>query len=188
MFEYIKGRIESINAKYVVIDNNDIGYIVHVPNPYSFKKYLDEGLILKVYIYDYIREDIHDLYGFEAKEEKDLFIQLLSVKGIGPKSALAIIAKGEIQALQAAISSGDVKYFQRIPGIGAKSSGQIILDLKGKLVSPVAEKEDPKIKTVKDALKSLGYSSNELKKLDTLLNNNLDLSISELIKLSLKKL
>ena len=188
MFEYIKGKIDSINAKYVVIESCDIGYIAHVPNPYNFKKYLDDGNIIKIYIYDYIREDIHDLYGFETIEERDLFIKLLSVKGIGPKSALAIIAKGEVQALKEAIESSDVKYFQRIPGIGPKASGQIILDLRGKIVNSVSENEDPKIKLVKDALRSLGYNNNELKKIDGLLNSNLDLSIGELIKLSLKKL
>ena len=73
MFEYIKGKIDSINAKYVVIESCDIGYIAHVPNPYNFKKYLDDGNIIKIYIYDYIREDIHDLYGFETIEERDLW-------------------------------------------------------------------------------------------------------------------
>ena len=101
-------------------------------------------------------------------------------------AALSVLAKGDVEGLQNAIESGDAKYLQKFPGIGTKASGQIILDLKGKL-GPVAV-VDPKINDVKDALKSLGYNNQELKKLDKFLIENKDLSIQELIKLSLKKL
>lgn len=183
MFEYIKGKITSVNSKYVVIENNGIGYIVHMPNPYQLKVGNDEI----IYIYTYIREETFDLYGFSKLEERDLFLKLLSVKGIGPKGALAIIANGDINALQIAIKNSDSKYLQRFPGIGPKASGQIILDLRGKIV-PDTQSENPKTKAVKDALKSLGYGNNELKKLDEFLLKNIDLSIEELIKLSLKKM
>ena len=112
--------------------------------------------------------------------------KLLSVKGIGPKGALAIIANGDIEGLQEAIERSDSKYLQKYPGIGPKASGQIILDLKGKLSN--VKVVDPKVDNVKEALKSLGYNSSELKKLDSFLLENKELSIEELIRLSLRKL
>ena len=182
MFDYIKGKISVINSSYVVIENNGIGYIVHTASPFSFKENED----LTLYIYTYIREDVYDLYGFKTLEERNLFIKLISVKGIGPKGALAILARGDIDGLMSAIDASDVKYLQKYPGIGPKASGQIILDLKGKL--GVVKISDPKIENVKDALRSLGYNNMELKKIDNFLEENKDLPIEQLVKLSLKKL
>ena len=182
MFDYIKGNITNIGSNYIVIENNDIGFIVYTASPYSFK--LGEKLV--IYTYTYVREDIFDLYGFKTIDERNIFKKLISVKGIGPKGALAILANGDIEGLQNAIEEGDSKYLQKFPGIGPKASGQIILDLKGKLGAVVVT--DPKINDVKEALKSLGYNNQELKKLDKFLLENKDLSIQELIKQSLKKL
>lgn len=182
MFDYIKGKITKINSNYIVIENNNIGYIIHTSSPYSFK--VDEEL--SIYIYTYIREDVYDLYGFKLEEERNLFVKLISVKGIGPKGALAILASGDIEGLQCAIENSDAKYLQKYPGIGPKASGQIILDLRGKLSAPKIT--DPKLDNVKEALKSLGYSNLELKKIDKFLEENRDLSIEQLVKLSLKKL
>ena len=182
MFDYIKGKVSAVSAKYITIENNNIGYIVHVANPYAFSI----GANVCVFIDTYIREDANDLYGFSFVEERDLFVKLISVKGIGPKGALAILASGDIDALEDAINKGDSKYLQRYPGIGPKASGQIILDLRGKLAQD--NSSNPKIANVKEALKSLGYSNVELKRIDSFLNDNLDLPIEELIKLSLKRM
>ena len=182
MFDYIKGNVTSIGSNHIVLENNNIGFIIYTASPYSFKL----GEQLCVYTYTYIREEIFDLYGFKTLEEKNLFIKLISVKGIGPKGALAILANGDIDGLESAIESGDAKYLQKFPGIGPKASGQIILDLKGKLGA--IKVVDPKINDVKEALKSLGYNNQELKKLDKFLLDNRDLTIQELIKQSLKKL
>lgn len=182
MFDYIKGTVTNIASNYVVLENNNIGFIIYTASPYSFK--LNDELI--IYTYTYVREDTFDLYGFKTIEERNLFIKLISVKGIGPKGALAILANGDIDGLQDAIERSDAKYLQKYPGIGPKASGQIILDLKGKLgqVSVV----DPKINDVKEALKSLGYNNQELKKLDKFLLENKELPMQDLIKQSLKKL
>lgn len=182
MFDYIKGKITNIASNYIVIENNNIGYIVYTASPYSFKINND----LCVFIYTYIREDVFDLYGFKTPEERNLFKKLISVKGIGPKGALAILANGDIDGLEKAIEDSDAKYLQKFPGIGPKASGQIILDLKGKLGT--VSTADPKINDVKEALKSLGYNAQELKKIDNFLIEHKDLSIEELIKQSLKKL
>ncbi len=182
MFDYIKGNITGVGSNYVVLENNNIGFIIYTSAPYSFKT----GENLCVYTYSYIREEAFDLYGFKTLEERNIFIKLISVKGIGPKGALAILANGDIDGLQEAIENGDVKYLQKFPGIGPKASGQIILDLKGKLGN--VKVSDPKINDVKEALRSLGYNNQELKKIEKFLTENKELSIEELIKQSLKRL
>ena len=84
MYGYIIGKVTKITPKYIIQENNGIGYIIIVPNPYNFK--LNEDY--KIYTYQYVREDQNDLYGFLTDEEKEMFLKLISVSGIGPKSAL----------------------------------------------------------------------------------------------------
>lgn len=184
MYNYIKGKITQIYPTYIVIENNNIGYIIKTPNPYSY--HLDDNVTISTHVY--IREDIIDIYGFKTEEEKELFIKLLSVKGIGPKGALAIIANDDPFRLKQAIKDADAKYLQKFPGIGAKASSQIILDLQGKLSLNQTIVDNPIVENVHEALKSLGYNNSEIKKLDPFINSNLDLPIGELIKQSLKKL
>ncbi|MFA5542995.1 MAG: Holliday junction branch migration protein RuvA [Bacilli bacterium] len=184
MYNYIKGIITSITSNYIVLENNNIGYNIRTPNPFSFK----ENDEIKIHTYLHVREDIQELYGFKTAEEKELFLKLLSVKGIGPKGALAIVANGDVNRLEEAIINADIAYLRRFPGVGAKASSQIILDLQGKLATSKDTNIDPKLSNVKEALKSLGYSNQELKKIDNYLNNNKSLPIETLIKESLKKL
>lgn len=184
MYQYIKGIITATYANGIVIENNNMGYFIKTPNPFSF--ILNAEAI--IYTYLHVREDIFDLYGFKSQDEKDFFIKLISVKGLGPKGALAILASDDLSQLERAIKSSDVKYLQKFPGIGPKASSQIILDLQGKLTISAPAISDPKIKDVKEALKFLGYSNNELKRLDPFLQANISLSLEELIKLSLKQL
>ena len=95
MYEYIKGRVINQDSNYIVVDNNGIGYLVYVPNPYSFE--LDKEYI--VYVYQYVREDEISLYGFKTKEEKNLFLKLINVKGLGCKMALPMLATGSIDGI-----------------------------------------------------------------------------------------
>ena len=90
MYSYIIGNVTEIESTYIVIENGGIGYQVYTPNPYSF----DIDASYKVYIYQCIREDENSLYGFKTREEKEMFLKLISVKGLGPKMALPIIATG----------------------------------------------------------------------------------------------
>lgn len=187
MYNYIKGTITEINSKYITIESNNIGYLVYTPNPFSFSE--EENTI--VYTYLHVREDVMDLYGFKTQYERDFFFKLISVKGIGPKGALAILAGGDTQEIIQAIEAGNVKYLQKFPGVGAKASQQIILDLHGKLnINQVKQttKLNPKTEQTLDALKNLGYKQAELKKLIPILEQNSSLSISELIKLALKNM
>ena len=100
MYNYIKGKIEEISSNSITLDNNGIGYNIFTPNPYSF----EEGKEYKVYLYHYVREDEISLYGFKNSEEKELFLKLISVKGLGPKMALPIIAMGSLSGISDAIN------------------------------------------------------------------------------------
>ena len=185
MYNHIKGKITEITPNAIILENNGIGYIIKTSNPYSYQV----GDEATIYTHLHVREDAFELYGFKTADTRDLFLELISVRGIGPKSALAIIANDDPASLRAAIKASDAKYLQKFPGIGPKASGQIILDLRGKLAKETeVAPSHPTVRTVKEALKSLGYSAQELKKLDSFLNDHLNDSIESLIRESLKRL
>ncbi|MBP3766531.1 MAG: Holliday junction branch migration protein RuvA [Bacilli bacterium] len=179
MYEYIKGKVEEIEANYIVVDNNGIGYLVYVANPYSYK--LDTEY--KVYIYEQVREDEHTLYGFMKKEEKNLFLKLIDVKGLGPKMALPMLATGSIDGIIDAIDRENIMYLKKFPKIGDKVARQIILDLKGKL----AESSNVNVtynEELTETLKALGYKAVDIKKI--LPNIDQDKTLEEQIKDALK--
>lgn len=187
MYNYIKGTITEINAKYITLENNQIGYLIKTPNPFSFE--LNSSVT--IYLYQYIREDTNDLYGFPTRQERDFFLQLISVKGLGPKGALAILASGNLNAIIDAIKAGNNRYLERFPGIGAKASQQIVLDLHGKISFEEAETktvEDPKITQTKDALRNLGYKAQEIKKIIPILEANINEPTSTLVRIALKNI
>jgi len=185
MYGYIKGIIKDIESNYVVIDNHDIGYQIYVPNPYSYK--LDE--LYTIYIYSYIREDEYSLYGFNTKEELNLFLKLISVKGLGPKMALPILATGSINGIVDAIDRENILYLKKFPKIGDKVARQIILDLKGKLTPNSQDSKDNITNDeLVEALVALGYKRPDINKViknvdDTLTIEN---QIKEALKLLLK--
>ena len=181
MYEYIKGKIDSVNPGYIVIDNNGIGYKIYVSNPYSF----EEDKEYKVYVYEHIREDEDTLYGFKTNEEKEFFLKLINVKGLGPKMALPMFSTGSLDGIIDAIERENILYLKKFPKIGDKVARQIILDLKGKLVSKgdtISVKDDE----LTDALLALGYKQVDIKKVIPKVNTNL--SIEEKIKEALKLL
>jgi Holliday junction DNA helicase RuvA len=175
MYSYIKGKIKEITPKYVTLENHDIGYLIITPNPFNFKK--DEDTI--IYLYQKVSDDDISLYGFKSKEARELFIKLISVSGIGPKSAVAILASGPVNSIADAIESGDAKYLQKFPGIGPKSSKQIILDLQGKLDIQATITSQTFVE-VEEALKALGYGPREISKVIPKLDESK--TINELIK------
>ncbi|HZK22724.1 MAG TPA: Holliday junction branch migration protein RuvA, partial [Atopostipes sp.] len=116
MYEYIKGTVEEVNPSYLVLDNNGIGYHVLMANPFRLASQLKKDTT--VYIYYGVSQDDVRLYGFINKEEKELFLKLIGVSGIGPKSALAILAAEDHVGLIQAIEEENVKYLQKFPGVG----------------------------------------------------------------------
>ncbi|MEX2784977.1 Holliday junction branch migration protein RuvA [Streptococcus sp. H49] len=172
MYDYIKGKLTKITAKYIVVEAGGIGYIVNVANPYSFSDAVNQDI--QIYLHLVVREDAQLLYGFHNEDEKAVFLHLISVSGIGPTTALAIIAVSDNQGLVRAIDSNDIKYLMKFPKIGKKTAQQMVLDLAGKFTAEPAEsrkaqKESPSDNFALDeaieALLALGYKASELKKI-----------------------
>ena len=170
MYSYIKGIVTDIGSNYIVIENNGIGYLIYVSNPYAFK--LNENL--QVYLYQQIREDANILFGFKTKEEKSLFEKLILVKGIGCKSAIGILATGEVNAITSAIEEGNINYLKKIPGIGQKAASQIILDLQGKLEVSTASSVSKEYEEAIEVLIALGYKKPAAIKALSSINEPLD--------------
>lgn len=165
MYAYIKGIVQEINPTNIVLENNNIGFELIVPNPYNYT--LNDETI--VYISQQVREDSNTLYGFQSKEQKKVFLLLLKVKGVGPKSALAILAGASSEEIIQAIENSDATYMTKFPGIGKKSAQQIILDLKGKVEFTLDNKGNKVKAEIADALlalEALGYSKKELTKIE----------------------
>ncbi|MFT8871504.1 MAG: Holliday junction branch migration protein RuvA [Sporolactobacillus sp.] len=168
MFDYIRGLLVYLSAGGIVIEQGGIGYRLVCANPFSYQPLLKQETT--VYVYQYVREDAHVLYGFDSRESRELFARLISVTGIGPKIALAIMASAETKDIVAAIEGEDDRYLTRFPGIGKKTAGQMILDLKGKLVDfsitaragTQARPSNPVLAESGEALAMLGYSEKEI--------------------------
>ena len=182
MYEYIKGKIINQESNYIVLDNNGVGYLVYVSNPYSFE--VDKEYI--VYIYQYVREDENTLYGFKTKEEKDLFLKLIDVKGLGPKMALPILATGSIGGIIDAIERENILYLKKFPKIGDKVARQMVLDLKGKLGVTSVSTSTADFEELIEVLKGLGYKQSDISKV--LPQIKTDLNIEDQVKEALKLL
>lgn len=181
MYEYIRGKITAIENNYIVLENNSIGYIINVANPYSYEEN-EEAL---VYLYQQVKEDELNLYGFKNKDEKALFLSLISVKGLGCKMALPMFVLGSTSGIIDAIERENILYLKKFPKIGDKIARQIILDLKGKLVSSkeVLEKD---FNELAEVLKGLGYRQADINRVLPNINNSLE--IEEQVKTALKLL
>jgi len=180
MIATIKGKVTYVEPSNIIIENQGIGYSVFTPNSYKYK--LNQEYTL--FTHHYIREDQQNLFGFSSLKLKKLFTKLISVKGVGPKTALSILASEDIDGINNAIENSDINYLKKFPGIGPKSSQQIILDLKGKLITENIN--NPKLLDLQEALISLGYKKREINKVIKSLDYNE--SIDVLIKISLRRL
>lgn len=180
MYEYIEGTVTNALINYIVVDVNGVGYKIFVSNPYKFK----EGSVYKIYIYNHIRENEYTLYGFGSIDERELFLKLLGVKGMGPKMTMPMLATGSINGIVDAIDRENILYLKKFPKIGEKLARQIILDLKGKLV--MSNNVDNSNEELVLALESLGYKSNDIKGIVSRIDNTL--SIEDQIKEALKLL
>ncbi len=171
MIAYVRGKLTYIQDDAIIVDVQGIGYEIICANPYAFQSL--ENKDVKIYTYQHVREDAQLLYGFKNQEEKYLFTKLISVSGIGPKGAIAIMASVHVGEFVAAIEREDERFLTSFPGVGKKTARQIILDLKGKLAITTAVNEeqtitDPRlddavVQDAKEALKALGYSEKEIK-------------------------
>lgn len=183
MYGFIKGKVEEIESNTVTLNNNGIGYLIYTANPYSYE--MDKEY--KIYVYQYVKEDEISLYGFKSKEEKQLFLKLISVKGLGCKMALPMFATGSIEGIADAIERENILYLKKFPKIGDKVARQIILDLKGKLNTTVTLKESNFDELI-ETLKALGYKQADIQKIIPKINSDLKVEdqVKEALKLMLK--
>lgn len=197
MFAYLKGLYESRTMDYIVLDVNNIGYKIFMSEN-SMKKIGKIGTTIKVHTYVKVREDDVSIYGFALQEELRMFELLISVSGIGAKSAITILSNIEPSSFAAAVVSDDVNVLKKLPGIGAKSAQRIILELKDKLKSTanvdtesntniVTTNNNENIEDMMSALQVLGYSRKDIENIIPKLNIT-DESLEVLIKKALSLL
>jgi Holliday junction DNA helicase RuvA len=204
MYEYLKGIVTFIGPAYIVVELNGIGYLLYIANPFRFSNQLNQETI--IYVHQAVREDAITLYGFKDYNEKQLYLKLISVSGIGPKSGLAILANDDHAGLVYAIENEEVSYLMKFPGVGKKTAAQIILDLKGKLDDleiiriPIDGVMQQKLSLPQDqkpvneaieALTALGYSTKEIKKVEPEIRKmnkeTTDAYLREALRLLMKK-
>ncbi|HEM2813748.1 Holliday junction branch migration protein RuvA [Streptococcus suis] len=194
MYDYIKGILTKITAKYIVVETHGVGYILQVANPYAYSGQVQQEVT--VYTHQVIREDAHLLYGFATENEKSVFLSLISVSGIGPTTALAIIAVDDNDGLVRAIEQKNITYLTKFPKIGKKTAQQMILDLEGKFVineeaGPVQQvapsSDNIALEEAMEAMEALGYRPAELKKIKKFFEGTND-TAENYIKSALKML
>lgn len=195
MYAYIKGSLEVKTRGYIVIDVNGIGYKIFMSET-AIAELGEIGQVVKVHTYLKVKEDEMSLYGFNTNEELRMFELLLSVSGIGAKSAINILSNITPSSFALAVITNDVAKIKALPGIGPKGAQRIILELKDKLnkekdIEEVEKKAEKVIDTQKyneaiSALQVLGYSKKEIEK--ALQGINEELTVEEIIKLGLKNL
>lgn len=132
MYDYIKGNVAELTPTYVVLDNHGVGYMINISlNSFNALQHQEE--VVKVYVYEAIREDAHLLYGFTERRERELFLLLISVSGVGANTARMILSSLTPSDLEQTIASENVGILKSVKGIGAKTAERIIVDLKDKI-------------------------------------------------------
>ncbi len=199
MLAYIKGELVSMTEDGIVLENNGMGYEIKVPLT-VMNELPAMGGEVKIYTYLYVREDALKLYGFLTKDDLTVFKLLITVNGIGPKGALGILSAITPDDLRFAVLADDVKAISKAPGIGAKTAGKLILELKDKLKLEDAfeqrlEHQVERMNTSSSidimneavqALVALGYSNTDALKAVRKVPLTEDTSVEELLKISLK--
>ena len=192
MFNYIKGKYVSSCDGYIIVENGGIGYNIYTSlNSITAFSSKDE---IKVYTHLYLREGIADIYGFATEEEKQMFMHLLSISGVGPKAAISILSVAPSERIALAIITGDSKLIQKAQGIGPKVAQRVVMELKDKLKGIEINTDDmpdeiPTTDNISEALSALlvlGYSESDAKK--ALSKQDSALDTESLIKAALKSM
>ncbi len=191
MYYYIKGTLVQKNDNYIVVDANGVGYMIYT-SLNSMQNTGEIGKKITIYTYLHVREDVMDLFGFTTIEEKNMFMQLISVSGVGPKAALSILSVTTPAKFAVAVITNDVKTITKASGVGPKMAQRVILELKDKMKTDELEidLEDESDDILSDnrseaisALVVLGYSSNDAQKAVKGIDGTL--SVEEIIKKAL---
>ena len=181
MIYFLKGKVAHIDGETIIIDVRDVGYQVLVSHIDDY----EVGEEVYIYTHEVVREDDQYLVGFKSLEEKAVFLSLIKVKGLGPKSAIGALSATTPQQVIAAIASNNVAYLKKLPGIGGKAAAQIILDLKGELTG---SKGDPGVyEEVYEALKELGFKGAAIDRVLATINEP-NASSEDVLRIALAKL
>ena len=164
MIAFLRGQVRDKGVNYAILETGDIGYRVFAGE--NLLADLKVGAVAEIYIHHQIREDASDLYGFKTREELELFEMLLTVSGIGPKSALGVLAIATAGDIKEAIIRGDANLLTKVSGIGKKTAERLVLELKNKVIRSGGETVTLNAAALSgsdelDALMSLGYSLSE---------------------------
>lgn len=184
MIAFIRGLVYSITKDSAIIDNQGIGYQVFVSDPTKLTLHKEVTL----FTYQHVREDAILLFGFLSMEEHDVFLRLISVKGVGPKTAMTMLGVCPVHDMIQAIEQNDVARLKKLPGIGAKTAQQIVLDLRGKLVDDEMEEtivENQNLRDAIDALKALGYKQAEINSIKKEIKDDETKSVDEYVRQAL---
>lgn len=199
MISYIKGELIEVTENAIVLDHGGMGFSIMMPAS-ILAKLPQIGSELKVHTYLYVKEDILDLYGFLTKDDLKIFKLLITVNGIGPKGALAILSAMTPDDLRFAVLAGDAKTISKAPGIGNKTAQKLIIELKDKLkIEDVLDSSDGDYETSSDmgdtaaaeavmALTALGYSAADATRAVKLVDNASNMDSEALLKAALKKI
>lgn len=204
MINYIKGKLAGITGNSIIVENGGIGYEIFVPVPAALNVW-QAGDEVKVYTYMQVREDHVQLFGFMDKDGLEFFKLLITVSGIGPKGALGILGAMDTDSLRFAVLANDAKTIAKAPGIGIKTAGRLILELKDKLAAKevtdaaLARGEEgaggsgdaaarQMVSDAAEALSALGYPPAEAMKAVRSVDSSTYTTVEELLKLSLKNL
>ena len=181
MFYFLRGKVALVDKDSIVLDVRDVGYQMLVSHIDDF----EVGEEILIYTYNVVREDENYLVGFRTLEEKNVFLSLIKVKGLGPKTVIGVLSATTPQDVINAIASNNVAYLKKLPGIGAKAAAQVILDLKGELTG---DKGNPKqYEDVYDALKSLGFKGAAIDRVLATINEP-NATTEEILRIALQRL
>lgn len=188
MISYLEGKVRHKDLRFIILDVNGVGYKV-----FGIESTVNEvkiGSVLGLWTHLAVRENALDLYGFKEKESLNFFELLITISGIGPKTALGILNIAAVQTIKQAVSSGDISYLTKVSGIGKKIAEKIILELRDKFELEGFSGTEAGLKgeaDVIEALKSLGYAEREAREaLKKIARDEKDLTTSEKVKMALK--
>lgn len=189
MIAFISGEAAAVSRDTVTVDHDGMGWEVY----YAHTDRIHTGDAVRIFTYLHIAENDMKLFGFSTLSEKQLFLKLISVKGLGPKTAMGMLARADYDRIVEAVESDDVKFLKSMPGIGPKAASQIVLDLKGKLVRAEEKKKETEklpaaVEEAAQGLKNFGYRQGEISHAVNKMLEQPGLSTQEYIRIGLKAL
>ncbi len=193
MISFVKGKIlkNSISKdSYVdLLTDSGVGYRIAIPNTYILPA---KGEEYSLFTHLYVREDTQSLYGFSTEDERDFFEQLIGISGIGPKIGITILSAFSRSELESIIEEGDARSLSKVPGLGMKRAQKIIIELRGIIdLAKKSDEENSSLKDLREALRSLGFSTDTIKEkvslAEKILQKEKDIDIGELIKRVIKE-